>query len=97
MAAFAKAGGLVSYGSRFADTYYQLGLYTGRLLKGENPAEMPVQQSTKSNFVNLKTAKTLGIAIPNVTARTRRRGDRITSPIGPTGDIPRPELLLVNL
>jgi ABC-type uncharacterized transport system substrate-binding protein len=63
--AYAKAGGLVSYGSSFADTYYQLGIYTGRLLKGEKPAEMPVQQSTKVELiVNLKTAKTLGITIP---------------------------------
>jgi putative ABC transport system substrate-binding protein len=63
--AFAKAGGLISYGSSFSDTYYQLGLYTGRLLKGEKPADLPVQQSTKVELIiNLKTARMLGITVP---------------------------------
>jgi putative tryptophan/tyrosine transport system substrate-binding protein len=63
--AFAIAGGSINYGSSFSDTYYQLGLYTGRLLKGEKPADLPVQQSTKVELIiNLKTAKMLGITVP---------------------------------
>ena len=63
--AFAKAGGLMSYGSSFTDTYYQLGLYTGRLLKGEKPVDIPVQQSTKVELIiNLKTAKALSLMVP---------------------------------
>jgi putative tryptophan/tyrosine transport system substrate-binding protein len=62
---FAAAGGLMSYGPSLADGYHLVGLYAARILKGEKPADLPVQQSTKVEFViNLKTAKTLALAFP---------------------------------
>jgi putative tryptophan/tyrosine transport system substrate-binding protein len=63
---FAVAGGLMSYGTDFADSYRQTGIYTGRIVRGEKPADLPVQRSTKFEFViNFKTAKALGLAVPN--------------------------------
>ena len=63
--AFAAAGGLMSYGGSLADLYHRSGVYTGRVLNGEKPGDLPVQQSTKAELIiNLKTAKALGITFP---------------------------------
>jgi putative ABC transport system substrate-binding protein len=62
---FAASGGLIGYGGSLVDSYRLVGVYAGRVLKGEKPADLPVQQATEIELIiNLKTAKTLGVIIP---------------------------------
>ena len=75
---FAEAGGLMSYGTNIVDAWRQIGVYTGRILKGAKPADLPVVQANKFELIiNAETARMLGLTVPPSLLSTRRRGDRV--------------------
>ena len=75
-----EAGGLVAYGVRWHEMYRRAAVFANKSLKGDKPGDLPIEQATRFELViNLKTAKALGLTVPPIGARPRRRGDRITS------------------
>ena len=75
---FVEAGGLMSYGADYPDLYRRAAVYVDKILKGAKPADLPVQQATKFEFViNLKAAKQIGLTIPVPRARASESGDSL--------------------
>ena len=75
---YIETGGLISYGTNYPDLFRRAGNYVDKILRGAKPADLPVEQPTKFDLViNLDTAKALGVEVPAVAARPRRRGDRV--------------------
>jgi ABC-type uncharacterized transport system substrate-binding protein len=87
----------MSYGTSLSDALRLVGNYTGRILKGEKPGDLPVQQSVRSEFViNLKTAKALGFTVPHGLLNAADEGDRVAVPTSAFGGKPDMLIMLAN-